>query len=87
MANMSYCRFENTDRDLADCEEALMEMIEMPSDENKLSAAELDAARDLVSRCLTIVRMITDHAGLKIQKATGHDLEMAVEQLNENQVD
>ena len=46
MANMSYCRFQNTYRDLSDCVNALDQG--SPSD---LSNAELRAARDMMQLC------------------------------------
>ena len=42
MANMSYCRFENTQRDLIDCKDALWETgIEDLSDSEKRYAEHL----------------------------------------------
>lgn len=48
MANMSYCRFQNTVEDLRDCEEYL--------DSNNLSESE-DSARD---RLIAICKRISD---------------------------
>jgi hypothetical protein len=48
MANMSYCRFENTCRDLRDCRDALVEGEE-------LSESELTWARLLVALCEQII--------------------------------
>lgn len=61
MSNMSYCRFENTNRDLIDCQEAL----EVLFDEGigKLSERELRAAKRLVRACFDIVQIITDQTG------------------------
>jgi len=44
MANMSYCRFENTLRDLQDCVMAL-------EDGGDLSASELSSAMQMVETC------------------------------------
>ena len=53
MSNMSYCRFQNTLRDLRDCSEALEEI-----DGNlaELSKDEARAANDLIELC----RLIAD---------------------------
>lgn len=50
MANMSYCRFENTLRDLHDCAAAL----EQDPTLSKLSESERQAARQLIAHCLLI---------------------------------
>ena len=55
MGNMSYCRFQNTLKDLRDCKDALEEM----TNEGKtLSSSELDAAQELVDLCQEIVNLI-----------------------------
>lgn len=50
MGNLSYCRFENTLRDLSDCEDALFE-----KGLEGLSEAELEAAKRLIELCADIV--------------------------------
>ena len=57
MSNMSYCRFQNTDRDLADCEEILTNLFEN-NGEAALSDEELKAAKRLVFRCANIIEQI-----------------------------
>ena len=53
MANMSYCRYENTSRDLGDCVEALWE-----SDCGEdLSMYEIDGLKSLLSLSKEIVAM------------------------------
>ena len=49
--NMSYCRFQNTVTDLADCMDALEEI---DYDLTKLSADEEQAARRLIEICQEI---------------------------------
>jgi len=49
MSNMSYCRFENTAGDLADCVEAMEEACTM--EELDLSSYELDAMERMRSLC------------------------------------
>lgn len=58
MSNMSYCRFQNTARDLYDCETSLEEMID--GIDTALSREELKAANRLVVSCLSIVQKIAD---------------------------
>jgi len=47
MSNMSYCRFQNTYRDLLDCQNALEE-------EDQLSPEEYRAAKNLLDVCENI---------------------------------
>ncbi|MFW5847855.1 MAG: hypothetical protein ACOCVF_02965 [bacterium] len=50
MGNMSYCRFENTSRDLADCAENL---------EDELSSEfEIRAREDLIKICADILERL-----------------------------
>lgn len=53
MSNMSYCRFQNTEKDLADCADTLADFGQ--GDAEPLSREELDAAKRLVQRCLSIL--------------------------------
>lgn len=48
MANMSYCRFENTLKDLRDCQSALNEI---EGDLSKLSDSERKFAERLIGVC------------------------------------
>jgi hypothetical protein len=50
MANMSYCRFENTYRDLVDCLQALND-----SGVDSLSDCELQYAKMMIQVCENIV--------------------------------
>ena len=61
MSNMSYCRFENTHRDLLDCQYALELLLD--GQIGKLSDPELQAAKRLVRACFDIVQVITDQTG------------------------
>jgi len=47
MANMSYCRFENTLRDLQDCYDHM--------DDNNLSSSEKIARQRIIDLCFDIV--------------------------------
>ncbi len=52
MGNMSYCRFENTSRDLQDCIEAIQNHYEECTD---LSRYELRALSDLLEQAEEII--------------------------------
>lgn len=54
MANMSYCRFQNTLRDLRDCYE------NWPNDEKDLSEGERKAKNRLLKLCKEISEDIID---------------------------
>lgn len=58
MANMSYCRFENTAQDLSDCANVMSETL---GDEwfDELSESERKAAIRLIKLC----SRIADHSG------------------------
>ena len=51
MGNMSYCRFENTARDLGDC----LDAIENGAHTEDLSAYETSGLRDLLDYCEAIL--------------------------------
>jgi hypothetical protein len=55
MSNMSYCRFENTDRDLSDCEDTLSYLYD--GDEVVDNETEVEAAARLIERCYDIVEL------------------------------
>ena len=55
MANMSYCRFENTLSDLRDCLEALRN-----DDLKELSRTEKESARELIELSMEISEMFED---------------------------
>jgi hypothetical protein len=50
MANMSYCRFENTARDLADCVNAINR-----GETDELSNYELDGLKDILDLAEKII--------------------------------
>ena len=54
MGNMSYCRFENTSKDLEDCIDALHNFEEKC---NNLSRYEVEALQDLVEQAREIVEL------------------------------
>lgn len=71
MSNMSYCRFQNTSRDLSDCQDALAELIDYGT--GKLSREELVAAHRLVRGCIDIVRLLADARHIDIDSEDGMD--------------
>ena len=66
MPNMSYCRFENTYRDLMDCETAL-------SDGGKLSKQESEYAFRLVKLCRMITEQFEDMNDEEIRESLKGD--------------
>lgn len=66
MSNMSYCRFENTNTDLADCIEALEGL--RGGDQGSLSDSELMKAKALVSQCAQLIEMIQDESGADLME-------------------
>lgn len=70
MANMSYCRFQNTATDLDDCQLALEEMIQGDA---PLSREELAAAKRLVRTCLDIATMVAEAGGCGVDDLLDYD--------------
>lgn len=56
MANMSYCRFENTYRDLVDCKESMTDFAE-EQEEGPLSKSEKAFTARLIEVCREIVEL------------------------------
>lgn len=54
MANMSYCRFQNTVMDLQDCYDSLHEMLDDDEMAEDLSSEELRAKKRLIQLCKDI---------------------------------
>lgn len=71
MSNMSYCRFENTARDLDDCQEALEELI--GGEAKPLSRTELEAAKRLARTCIAIVGLIAETYECDADELLDHD--------------
>ena len=59
MSNMSYCRFENTARDLHDCQMALQER--NTQEEKDMSESEKMAKKQLIFMCCEIAEEFGDH--------------------------
>lgn len=55
MANMSYCRFQNTVLDLQDCYDALEEMGDNEAILKDLSSEELRSKKRLIRLCEDII--------------------------------
>lgn len=64
MANMSYCRFENTASDLSDCLDAIEEAYEngvtMEQFKKSLSDYELMGFHRLMSNCEALLNAVTE---------------------------
>lgn len=65
MANMSYCRFQNTALDLADCADALEEILysdpDAEADPELLSRDEFEALVRMLGSIATITELLEDH--------------------------
>lgn len=67
MSNMSYCRFQNTSKDLSDCEQALESFLtDEPNAE--LSPEELRAAASLIATCVRIAELVAVHEGMEVEE-------------------
>ena len=62
MGNMSYCRFENTNPDLADCAEALEDFL---YGDEEIDGEELDYAAKLVDKCVQVIVALSNFKGQK----------------------
>lgn len=63
MSNMSYCRFQNTLKDLRDCRDRLSELFDYESGLQSLSKEEHRAARHLIGMCREIADDFEDSIG------------------------
>ncbi len=71
MSNMSYCRFENTVRDLNDCAANLRD--------EEVSSAEKEARRTLIEICYDIL----EEVGVQIE-TDEHDLSRLIDELDDD---
>lgn len=60
MANMSYCRFENTIPDLSDCLDALRNAGTLQDAQMGASGQEARAMRRLIKLCVTVAEEFED---------------------------
>lgn len=80
MSNMSYCRFENTLRDLSDCQNALEGLF--AGEQGKLSDEELRHAKALVQCCIDIASRVADQRGICVNEEDGmSDLESSIDEI------
>lgn len=79
--NMSYCRFENTNRDLVACRHALEELLEGGKG-TELSRDELSAAKMLVNECVTILELIAPMTNSGVETPSPRELSDALEAAN-----
>lgn len=62
MPNMSYCRFQNTRMDFAECADVLEDLIDL-STSTPLSPEELEAAKGLLKKAIKMVAAFADDVG------------------------
>lgn len=60
MPNMSYCRFENTFKDLTDCQDALANANSIEEYENTCNAYEKPFVKKLIELCKEIAENFGD---------------------------
>lgn len=70
MSNMSYCRFENTSRDLRDCRDALQELFN--GEGSPLSQEEKRFAKSLIEDCASILSDLCEFAAMPEEEILGH---------------
>ena len=79
MSNMSYCRFQNTHNDFADCKNALQGIIEGVDGDGEtpkpLSRGELEAAQLLIADAVELVKALMEATGCEIEEATGCEID------------
>ncbi len=80
MSNMSYCRFQNTAGDFADCKETLEQLI--AGGEEPLSREELYAAKRLVRLAYEMVQSLVEAGDLDVDVMDDEDLQRVVELAN-----
>lgn len=83
MANMSYCRFQNTSNDLRDCAGALEEVL---AGNETLSRDELQAAIRLIETAQDIIALLKDATGTdEDAELDSDDVEVALTQRDEQE--
>lgn len=72
MANMSYCRFENTLSDFVDCLDALEDMD--LGEIHRLSKTEEHAAHQLLDKCVDIVAAMCESLNMEVHEIDYDDI-------------
>lgn len=84
MSNMSYCRFQNTSKDLYDCCEAVEDLI---NGKGKLSREELQAAKKLAEAAQSLLGMLQEYSGCEDDEIMDSDFGQALESMNDDAED
>ncbi len=91
MSNMSYCRFQNTDGDLADCADDLERRATgQRTDEHDdpidpLTNRERRCAQSLIERCADVVRLVMEERGLAdLDDLTTDEIEKFIDGLQDD---
>lgn len=87
MSNMSYCRFENTSRDLDDCHVALESLYCCDTQDGNigrgLSIDEFRRAVQLIGTCRDIIQLTMDELGLEdLEELSDKLIEKALDDAN-----
>lgn len=72
MSNMSYCRFQNTSKDLDDCQQALEDLIN-DDDTRALDRDELAAAKRLAKSCAAILNLLAETSDTPVEELLEDD--------------
>jgi hypothetical protein len=82
MSNMSYCRFENTLRDLVDCHETIESLL--AGEAAPLSDTELRCAIALIEQCRDTLLLISEEQCLDLGDVDNVDAKDALNFANQN---
>ena len=78
MANMSYCRFENTYGDMKDCvtamEEAMDEGVSLKEFVREMSTDERSAFQRMAALCKRMMEAYKDMTNMQLDENEEHDL-------------
>lgn len=86
MANMNYCKFQNTLRDLEDCKRTLEQLLSEiwdSEDPAPLSDDELDAAKALCKTARDITSIFTEQREKGIDDLDDSDIDALLDEANE----
>jgi hypothetical protein len=86
MSNMSYCRFENTKKDLDDCQDAIDNLVAAPlcqdgEEAEPLSDREEFSAKYLLKTCLALVEQVAEAQGRDLGDLDDTDIDAFINEI------